>query len=236
MRGRCSSCACDGYDGGSEKKRCIGCGHPPGKHANVSTSLVGSTPLLSSSGVSSNTAAASNSSTSHSDWAIPTYSEYQCQYPDCQKESAFDPNTGAQNEYCHEHIQYTQMLQQASYEWSVGNTDSSDLASSESACSDSDSDQDLRWELANPLGSFFQLETQQALSNVIRSQHISPHKRTQSAGPVPAALARPMTAPPRQVQQPITMPQVTLVQAQQAIPVPQTIPGEIDHVYIADTQ
>ena len=84
VRGRCSSCACDGYDGGSEKKRCIGCGHPPGKHVNVSTSLVGSTPLVSSS----NTAAASNSSTGHSDWAIP---KYQCQYPGCQKESDLIP-------------------------------------------------------------------------------------------------------------------------------------------------
>ena len=168
-------------------------------------------------GISSNTVAGSDSSTSHSDWAIPMSSMYQCQYPGCQKESAFDPNTGAQNEYCHEHIQYTQMLQD-------------DIPTAAAAST--------VWGrvLGSAFTSWFQSQTQRALSNVIRSQHIlSLHKRTQSARSE-TVLARPVTASPGQVQQSITMPQVTLVQAQQAIPVPQTIPGEIDHVYIADTQ
>ena len=94
--GVATACACDGYNSGSERKKCIGCGHPPGKHANLSTNLVGSTPLASSSEVSSTSAAASNYSASHSNRAIFTSSKYQCQYPDCQKYIDFDPNSGTQ--------------------------------------------------------------------------------------------------------------------------------------------
>lgn len=211
-------------------------------------------------GISSNTMAGSDSSTSHSDWAIPMSSMYQCQYPGCQKESAFDPNTGAQNEYCLEHIQYTQMLQQASYNafttprWSVGNTDSSDIASSQSDSSDDDQDLSSRVQsdggsvrpttsaaapslsssstnwgvgLASAFTSLFQSQTQRAPSKKTRPQHVSPRKRTQSAGPA-TAQARPVTAPSQQVHQSITMPQATFMQAQQSILVPQTIPGEIN--------
>ena len=34
-RGNCLSCFCEGYDGGPEKKKCVGCDHPPGKHTNL---------------------------------------------------------------------------------------------------------------------------------------------------------------------------------------------------------
>ena len=63
---------------------------------------------------------------------------YQCRYPGCQKESDFEPNTGVQSDYCHQHIQ---MISQQQYafttprtpQWSIGgNTDSDD------------NDQDLR--------------------------------------------------------------------------------------------
>ena len=92
LRGRCTACACDGYNGRSERKKCTGCGHPPGKHTNLSANLVGSTPLASFSGVSSTSTAASNYSASHSDRAIFTSSKYQCQYPGCQKYTDFEPN------------------------------------------------------------------------------------------------------------------------------------------------
>ena len=42
-RGGCAdhTCPCTGYDGGAEKKRCIKCGHPPGKHHNLDTPASG---------------------------------------------------------------------------------------------------------------------------------------------------------------------------------------------------
>ena len=164
QRGRCSSCACDGYDGGSEKKKCVACGHPPGKHQNLSTSSSVSRP---SSGVSS-ISALSPPSTSMgfcdgSDSAVFTPSPmYQCRYPGCQKESAFEPNTGVQSDYCHQHIQYIQMLsqQQDGYnafttpqtpQWSIGgNTDSSDVASDSS---DNDQDPSTRVQVQSDGGS-----------------------------------------------------------------------------------
>ena len=36
LRGSCLECACTGYYGGEEKKKCIKCFHPPGKHKNLS--------------------------------------------------------------------------------------------------------------------------------------------------------------------------------------------------------
>jgi hypothetical protein len=219
QRGSCFSCACDGYDGGSEKKKCVACGHPPGKHQNLSTS----SSVSSSSGVSSISALSPPSTStgffdggmtysSNSDSAVFTPNPvYQCRYSGCQKESAFDPNTGAQNEYCHEHnIQYIQMLsrQQDGYnpfttprtpQWSIG--DSNDFASSPSDSSDNDQDPSSRVQsddgslrptsAAAPPSS---LSSSWGLANVFSSlrapskipkpsQHayVSPRKRTLSA-------------------------------------------------------
>ena len=45
LRGSCTECACTYYNGGVEKKKCIKCSHPPGKHKNLSDGVgsVGST-------------------------------------------------------------------------------------------------------------------------------------------------------------------------------------------------
>lgn len=42
LRGSCSYCACTGYDGGVEMKKCIRCSHPPGRHKNLSSVNAGS--------------------------------------------------------------------------------------------------------------------------------------------------------------------------------------------------
>ena len=36
-RGKCKSddCRCEQYDGGMEKKKCVSCEHPPGRHENL---------------------------------------------------------------------------------------------------------------------------------------------------------------------------------------------------------
>lgn len=38
LRGKCTSCDCEQYDGGEAKKKCVRptCSHPPGKHLNLS--------------------------------------------------------------------------------------------------------------------------------------------------------------------------------------------------------
>lgn len=254
-RGRCSSCACDGYNGGSEKKRCIGCGHPPGKHraANFSTS----SSVSSSSGVSSISALSPPSSIcdgglGYSDSAV--FMSTGCQFPGCQRDSDFDPNTGIQKAYCQEHFLYTQtVMQQApaftTPQWSLGNTDSSDVASSQSDSSDSDQDQNSSSRiqsdsgiqssaaapspstnqgggLANVLSSLFQPFRSQQHAPSNPQQASSLRKRTQSGGPVPA-LARPMTAPVPS-QRSIPVPPAPQPQVQGPIPVPQTLPSESD--------
>ena len=256
-RGRCSSCACDGYSGGVEKKRCIGCGHPPGKHRAVNSST--SSSVSSSSGVSSISALSPPSSICDGglgysgDSAV--FLSTGCQFPGCQRNSDFDLNTGIQKAYCQEHFLYTQIaLQHApaftTPQWSLGNNDSSDIASSQSDSSDSDQDQisssriqsdggiqssaaapspstNQGGGLANVLSSLFQFRSQQRAPNVKTNPQpsSSPRKRTQSGGPVPA-LARPMTAPiPSQRSIPAPAPQPPV---QGPIPVPQTLPSESD--------
>lgn len=36
LRGACGACGCESYDGGSIRKKCVDCGHPPGRHKNLS--------------------------------------------------------------------------------------------------------------------------------------------------------------------------------------------------------
>ena len=267
LRGRCSSCACDGYSGGSEKKKCTGCGHPPGKHQNLSTSSVGSTGQstvsASSSGVSSfsppRPASAFDGGASLNDSGFfmsgsPAPS-YQCRYPGCQMEADFDPNTGVQKAYCQQHTLYTQFQQQsaqASYDpfttpqshWSVGNTDSSDFASSQSDSSDDEQDQSSSRRVysdarrpksaatmppdssssstkggmfASVFASFFQKGPNERTKP---QRATTQTRRTQPSG-VPAPLvARPTTAPPplAQVQQPI--PPASFILGQQVCKLP----------------
>ena len=239
LRGRCSSCACDGYSGGSEKKKCIGCGHPPGRHQNLSTS----SSVSSSSGVSSTSALSPPRSAIFNDGGLGYSSDgdsavfmtpvYQCQYLGCQRETVFDPNTGAQKSYCQDHMLQHAQSSHARYDafttpqWSLGNTDSSDFASSQSDSSDNEQDQSsssrvqsdvgsaaasnssqssANWGggLANVLSSFLQFRAQRAPSVKTRPQQVdlSSRKRTQSLGVPTLAPARPMTAPLQPVSQP----------------------------------
>ncbi len=36
-RGKCTAekCSCNKYDGGKDRKKCVSCNHPPGKHSNL---------------------------------------------------------------------------------------------------------------------------------------------------------------------------------------------------------
>ena len=39
-RGGCEVCGCVGYDGGRDLKKCVSCGHPPGRHVNLDNQVV----------------------------------------------------------------------------------------------------------------------------------------------------------------------------------------------------
>ena len=104
LRGSCElpSCTCDGYDGGSEMKRCVHCQHPPGKHQNLSTSTSASTSSVGSS-ISSSLSATSTPSLTTTD-SVFMSPVYQCCHPGCVEETPFDPNTGEQlSPYCDQH-------------------------------------------------------------------------------------------------------------------------------------
>ena len=136
LRGACEmpSCTCDGYDGGSELKKCVKCTHPPGRHQNMSTgvsslrsSIVTSpdlspppTPIedVSIPPAASVEVALPNSSSADSTVLVsPVMPVYQCDYPGCVEETRFDPNTGEQQSvYCDEHhkkaaLRYAQLQQ-----------------------------------------------------------------------------------------------------------------------------
>ena len=57
LRGPCTGCPCMCYNGGQDLKKCLDCGHPPGKHQNLDdptafaapNSQVGSQPVYHNS-------------------------------------------------------------------------------------------------------------------------------------------------------------------------------------------
>lgn len=124
------SCTCDGYDGGSELKKCVNCAHPPGRHQNMNTgvsslrrSILLTSPDLSPPAPTDDVSVPSAASlevapsSSSSNSTVLLSPVYQCDYPGCVEETPFDPNTGEQlSAYCDEHfkmaaLSYTQLQQ-----------------------------------------------------------------------------------------------------------------------------
>lgn len=159
QRGSCliPSCTCDEYDGGSDKKKCVKCTHPPGRHRNLNTST-GSSMSASSQSMSSIASTISFSppvsdGVGPSDSSVFMTSAYPCSYPGCTEETSFDPNTGDQKAYCHQHLLAAQSLAAQLQEdqatgsatlfttpqWSW-NTNSSGFASSQSDSSGNEGD------------------------------------------------------------------------------------------------
>lgn len=83
LRGACSACGCGGYDGGSAGRRCTSCGHPPGRHQNLSMPPGQST-------ISAPSASFSISP--------------KCQYPGCTNDVLYDMNTNQEYLYCQSHV------------------------------------------------------------------------------------------------------------------------------------
>ena len=96
LRGGCTACGCDSYDGGSEKKKCVNCGHAPGKHQNMTSTGSISSPVDTST---VSTVFMPSSLTSDSTSPIAAV----CAVPGCTEEASFDLNTGIQSKYCDKH-------------------------------------------------------------------------------------------------------------------------------------
>lgn len=96
-RGSCLDCSCDGYDGGSEKRKCIRCTHPPGKHKNVNSS--------SASNQSSRVFAPSPPLSNGSEGNPASVFVPKCLFRGCTEERDFDPNTGDDKHYCRLHLE-----------------------------------------------------------------------------------------------------------------------------------
>ena len=90
LRGACSSCACDGYLRPESGAKCEGCGHPPGKHKNLSA------PTVSTDGAAPQRSAPQ----SPPQFSVgPT-----CDHAGCSESQYFDLNTGIQSRYCKYHL------------------------------------------------------------------------------------------------------------------------------------
>ena len=91
LRGSCRSCTCDGYLRPGSGAKCEGCGHPPGKHENLSAPPTVSTGCLTP-----------QQSTPKSPLQLsvgPT-----CGHAGCTQDQYFDLNTGIQWAYCKYHL------------------------------------------------------------------------------------------------------------------------------------
>ena len=98
------------------RKKCVVCEHPPGKHRNMDTGLIGSslsfpatTPLTLSS---SSLPDIADGTSFGADSAVFMPPVYRCAAPGCKQETLFDPNTGDHlSLYCDQHHfqSYTQL-------------------------------------------------------------------------------------------------------------------------------
>ena len=104
LRGSCTACSCGGYGSGQEGKKCVNCGHPPGKHQNLSTGR----------STSSSTSSTSLSPTKL-DSGMGTLSLPQCVFPGCNEEAYFDLNTSFQASYCQKHVNVEQSASPTSF-------------------------------------------------------------------------------------------------------------------------
>ena len=141
LRGGCSSCSCDGYDGGSELRKCLNCGHPPGKHQNMSTGTVSS--VTSSISAASAPTSPDSMASNHATVFVPPP---VCAIRGCTEEASFDLNTGNQNMYCDKHLLTAINLSTdglATNSWTLISDSSDDLAAASSESSEAeDSDED----------------------------------------------------------------------------------------------
>lgn len=212
QRGRCTSCSCDGYDGGSELKKCVKCAHPPGKHQNMTqasgSSAVGSAVAMPTSSVTSVLAVSPTSPSSTDDDSLftdstvsmPTSPVYPpCAFPGCSAETYFDLNTGFQSAYCQQHLSSTDGLTVPHF----ATASSAESSGDEESVKDNDGDDDE--EDTNGGAKSSQLPSRMNLfSSLIGSIFIRSWKKESKPEPPPQpsvptvaapAHVRPNTAP-----------------------------------------
>ena len=91
LRGSCRSCTCDGYLCPGSGAMCEGCGHPPGKHENLSAP-----PTVSTDGSTPQQPTLKS---------LPQLSVKPTRgHAGCTEDQYFDLNTGIQSAYCKYHL------------------------------------------------------------------------------------------------------------------------------------
>lgn len=95
-RGQCQTCSCGAYSGGNKGLKCLDCGHPPGKHENLSSSasLAKQTPFPTASLLPRPAPRL----------PVPFTTGPQCQLPGCMREAHFDLNSSTQYSFCRDHM------------------------------------------------------------------------------------------------------------------------------------
>lgn len=99
QRGSCSACGCGAYDGGSAKKKCVSCGHPPGKHQNLSSAPSNLGASLSSVSLSSSSSNPLAGSAVSFTVGVPN-----CPVSGCTNNVFFDVNTSQEYPCCRDHV------------------------------------------------------------------------------------------------------------------------------------
>ncbi|XP_064399750.1 uncharacterized protein LOC135346156 isoform X1 [Halichondria panicea] len=94
LRGRCTSCNCSGYQGGTAGLKCSICTHPPGKHQNITPGFAAQTYVTTGSSRPSNT------SDAHGGYSYQNPPETgPCSANNCNKPCYYDPSVG-EFDYC----------------------------------------------------------------------------------------------------------------------------------------
>ena len=129
-RGGCEVCSCVGYDGGTELKKCVNCGHPPGRHVNLDNQVVATvttSPASNSISMQPPPATQADANVSHGGpfsvlssffgglFATKKTQSHHimdgikvtpatgCAAPGCNRPVDFDANTGKEYGCCREH-------------------------------------------------------------------------------------------------------------------------------------
>lgn len=103
-RGQCQTCSCGAYSGGNNGLKCLGCGHPPGKHENLNLSASPARQGPPKQTPFPTTSLLPRPQFSAPRQPVPVTTGPQCQFPGCTREAHFDLNSSTQYLFCRDHM------------------------------------------------------------------------------------------------------------------------------------
>ena len=84
LRGQCQACSCSGYSAGDKGLKCVDCGHPSGRHINLSISAMTQPPPQPQIVPPTNSLWAQPQSSAHTAPGPPAVHP-QCQFLECAR-------------------------------------------------------------------------------------------------------------------------------------------------------